>query len=252
MKGAAYPPRAAFLSGPRYLLCGFRLLTRRGVRRYVAIPLAANTLLFAGMLWFLGDRFGQLTQWLLGYLPEWLGWLTWLFWGLFALTAGIMLFFGFSLLANLIGAPFNGYLAAAVEEHLTGTRPPESPNSIWREALVAVGGELLKWSYYLLWMIPLWLASLLLAPAAPLLWFLFGAWMYSIEYTGYPLGNHGLTFRGIRRSLRNRRGLALGFGGAVTLATMTPLLNFLVMPAAVAGATAMAVAHLPETGRRQA
>ncbi|MEA3292677.1 MAG: sulfate transporter CysZ, partial [Pseudomonadota bacterium] len=75
-----------FLAGARYLLRGFRLIGRRGIRRYVAIPLAINVLLFAGLLWFLGDRFGVLTDWLLGFVPEWLGWLLWLFWILFSAT----------------------------------------------------------------------------------------------------------------------------------------------------------------------
>ncbi|MEA3291891.1 MAG: EI24 domain-containing protein, partial [Pseudomonadota bacterium] len=133
-------------------------------------------------------------------------------------------------------------------QSLTGKRPPDSPVSSWLEIATAIGSELRKWGYYLLWLLPLGLASLLLAPIAPLLWFLFGAWMYSIEYADYPMGNHGLTFSGIRRALRGRRALSLGFGGAVMLVTMTPLLNLLVMPAAVAGATAMTVDHFPEAG----
>jgi CysZ protein len=41
-----------------------------------------------------------------------------------------------------------------------------------------------------------------------------------------------------------KRFLNLGFGSAVSVATMTPFLNFLVMPAAVAGATALWVDQL--------
>ena len=39
--------------------------------------------------------------------------------------------------------------------------------------------------------------------------------------------------------LREKRLLALGFGAATLLMTLIPFVNFLVMPAAVAGATAM-------------
>ena len=39
--------------------------------------------------------------------------------------------------------------------------------------------------------------------------------------------------------------LSLGFGGAVMLATLIPLFNFLVMPVAVAGATALRVEQIP-------
>ena len=53
------------------------------------------------------------------------------------------------------------------------------------------------------------------------------------------MGNHGLRADEQKLCLRKKRLMSLGFGGAVSVATMIPVLNFLVMPAAVAGATAM-------------
>jgi CysZ protein len=53
------------------------------------------------------------------------------------------------------------------------------------------------------------------------------------------MGNHGLRADEQKRRLGEKRMMSLGFGGAVTIATMIPVVNFLVMPAAVAGATAM-------------
>ena len=44
------------------------------------------------------------------------------------------------------------------------------------------------------------------------------------------------------------RGLSLGFGAAVTAAMMVPVLNFLVMPAAVAGATLLWLDHMRPAG----
>jgi CysZ protein len=89
--------------------------------------------------------------------------------------------------------------------------------------------------------------------AAPVVWMLFGAWMLAISYVDYPMGNHGLGFPEQRRRLRERRYLALGFGGAVMCALAVPVVNFLVIPAAVAGATALWVERLgaprPPPGR---
>jgi CysZ protein len=48
----------------------------------------------------------------------------------------------------------------------------------------------------------------------------------------------------MRATLRRRRALSLGFGAAAAGLTTIPILNFVVMPAAVAGATAMWVAEL--------
>ena len=59
----------------------------------------------------------------------------------------------------------------------------------------------------------------------------------SIEYFDYPMGNHDIVFDEEKRRLRERRGIALGFGGGVMVMTSIPIINFVTMPVAVAGAT---------------
>jgi len=78
------------------------------------------------------------------------------------------------------------------------------------------------------------------------LWFLYTAWMLAFQYVDYPMGNHGYKFTAIRARLRGRRLLGLGFGAATAAMTLVPVLNFVVMPAAVAGATALWVRELRE------
>ena len=53
-------------------------------------------------------------------LGAWLDWLRYLLWPLFVLTAVLLVFYTFSLLTNLIAAPFNGLLAEAVEKLAAG------------------------------------------------------------------------------------------------------------------------------------
>jgi len=233
------------IGGFGYLLLGLRLLTKPGVKRYVVMPLLINIALFGLLFWIAGDYFQQLVNYLLSMLPAWLEWLSKILWLLFAILAGLIMFFTFSFAANLVGAPFNSYLAAAVEKHLTGTNPVGSERQLWAEFGVMVLGELKKWGYYALWSIPLLIVSWFIAPIAPFLWFIFGAWMFSIEYLDYPMGNYGLTFSDIRKQIASKRMLSLSFGSAVTVATMIPIFNFIVMPVAVAGATAMRVDKFP-------
>ena len=83
---------------------------------------------------------------------------------------------------------------------------------------------------------------------------LFGAWMLAISYRGLP---HGQPRPELSRAAPHRLGqhryLALGFGGAAMAALAIPLVNFLVIPAAVAGATILWVERLdrrPPAGRR--
>lgn len=224
------------LAGPAYLLHGFRLIRRPGLRRYVLIPLVVNTALFAALIVYGVGRFDALIDEL---LPPAFDWLEWLLWPLFAATVLVIAFYAFGLVANLIAAPFNSLLAAAVERSLTGTAPQDGGGL--REALAGLGHEIKKFLFLAGCAAPL--LVLFVIPGvnllAPLAWFLFSAWLMALEYSDYPLGNRGLRFTEIRAHVRQRPLLALGFGASVLLCTMIPLLNFLTMPAAVAGATAL-------------
>lgn len=228
-------------SGASYLFRGFGLLLKPGIRVWVIIPLLINCLLFAIGIAVGVQQFESLMQWLMPDLPGWLQWLSWLLWILFAAGALLIMFFTFSLAANLVGSPFNALLAQAVERHLghaeSGT--PASDVGLFANIIPAMANEVKKILYFILWSIPF--LVLFLIPvvnlAAPVLWFLFSAWVFALEYTDYPMGNHDLSFAEQRKILRARSFQSIGFGGVVGLATMIPVANFLVMPAAVAGAT---------------
>ena len=94
-------------------------------------------------------------------------------------------------------------------------------------------------------MIPLLIISVIpvINSISHFLWAIFSAWMLALQYTDYPLGNCGYSFSKIRYTLSNFTILSLGFGGSATLATMIPILNFLVMPVSVAGATIMTIKY---------
>lgn len=236
------------LAGAGYLFRGLRLIVQPGLRRYVALPLLINVLVFGGLLWLAVDQFGALVDYIMPALPEWLMWLAWLLWLLFGLAAAVLVFFTFSVVANLIAAPFNDLLAEAVERRLSGQGPPGG-GGIWQAvkgAPLAMFDELRKLGYFVKWAIPILI--LFVIPGvnliAPIVWAVFTAWMLAIEYTDYPMGNHELPAVEQRRILSGRRWLSLGFGGMVMVGTMVPLANLVVMPAAVAGASALWVERL--------
>jgi CysZ protein len=72
---------------------------------------------------------------------------------------------------------------------------------------------------------------------APVLWFLFGAWMMAIQYCDYPMDNNKVSFRQMKVMLAQRRLTSLSFGAIVQVGMMIPLVNLVMMPAAVIGAT---------------
>lgn len=238
-------------AGATYLLEGIRSLMRPGLRRYVALPLLVSSVVFLAIGWMAADQFEVLLDWI---LPQdgWLSFLRWLLWPLFALATILIVFFTFTAIANLIAAPFNSLLAEQVERQILGaTRSGETDNidaspaartaGIVTGALSSIGSELRKLGYFALR--AALLLPLFLIPGvnivAPFLWLLFTAWYIALEYSDYPLGNRGMAFPEQRRRLREIRLAALGFGGAVNLLMLVPVLNFLAMPAAVAGATIM-------------
>ena len=112
-----------FTKGVRYLLSGFQLITQPGLRPFVMVPLFINIILFTGAIWY---GVGIFDTYMESLLPEWLAWLEWLLWPLFALAFMVIVFYSFTLVANLIAAPFNGLLAEKVQLRVSDIHIPES------------------------------------------------------------------------------------------------------------------------------
>ena len=226
--------------GAGYLLKGLSMLPDPAIRPFVLIPLIVNILLFVGAIWLLLTQFDVWIDFLLGYLPDWASFLEFLLWPLFALMVLVVVYYSFTLVANLIAAPFNGFLSEKVERKLRGEVVTDEG---WQAiiALVprAIGRELSKLAYYLPRFVLLLILTFIpvLNIAAPFLWFLFGAWMMAIQYCDYPMDNNKVSFKQMKELLKARRLTSVGFGGLVQLGMMIPVLNLVLMPAAVVGAT---------------
>jgi len=233
------------ISGAGYLFQGMWLITRPGLRRFVLMPLLINIVVFIAAIYVGIMQFEALILQLHSSVPSWLQWLDWLLWPLFIALLFIVVFYSFSLVANLIASPFNGLLAEKVELFLTN-QPLIQGNEgtqLLADLLPTLRDEVGKILYALLWAIP-FLFLLFVPVVGPLLWFLYTAWMLAVEYADYPMGNHGVKFAELRQRLRKQRGLSLSFGSAVAVMGMVPIINFILMPSAVAGATAMWVHEL--------
>ena len=83
------------------------------------------------------------------------------------------------------------------------------------------------------------LVFFLLPVIGQVVWFLFTSWMMAIQYCDYPYDNHKISFANMRSQLRGDLTGSYSFGITVSIASMVPFLNLLVMPVAVCGATAM-------------
>jgi len=153
----------------------------------------------------------------------------------------IAVYFLASILANLIASPFNDLLSEQIVRSKEGSG--KNRNSVL-QVLAGIGSvltsEIKKYLYFGLFYIPIVIITfippfnLFVAPAA---WFIFGAWMLALEYLAFPIQNNRQTFAQVRSFARSNRMRAMGFGLAILLATLVPFVNFIVIPAGVAGAT---------------
>ncbi len=232
--------------GLGYLYQGLGLLFKPGIWPYVVVPLTINLILFSLIIAYAYQQFNFWIVSILDWLPGWLSFVDWLLWMTFGLFILFIVIFTFNLLANLIAAPFNGFLAEAVERYLVGEPSRQKPRTLAKEVLVSLVREVRKMGYYLPRALLLFLLGLIpfITPIAPLLWFLFGAWMMAIQYLDYPMDNNRISFGRMRLELQEQRLTPLGFGSGVLLVAMVPLLNLIIMPAAVAGATVCWVKEL--------
>ena len=233
--------QAHVLSGPQYLREGLKLVLSPNLRMFVLLPLAINLLLFGGLIYFAGHEFSLWLDALMPTLPSWLSFLSYILWPLFVALLVLMVFFTFTLVANVIAAPFNGFLAEKVEVVVRGqdTFPPFS----WAELVAMVprtfSREMRKLGYFLPRAIGLFILSFIPVVnviAAPL-WLVFGIWMMAIQYIDYPADNNKMSWQDMLAWLRQKRWQSMGFGGITYLALLIPGVNVLMMPAAVAGAT---------------
>lgn len=243
------------MKGIHYFFSGFSLILKPHVLPFVLIPLLINVLLFSALIYYGWQQYQSLEMWVESQLPDWLTWLEWLLLPIFIITVLVAVFFTFTIVANFIAAPFNGALAEAVEKLLTNEALPSG--SLWetlKEVPTMLMTEVHKILYYLRWVIPLFLLGFvpILNLIMPILWFTFGAWMMCLQYADFPMGNHAIKPPRQRELLGGRRFLSLSFGASVMVATMIPIINFLVMPIAVAGATQLWVSEFRAQNRLQA
>lgn len=224
------------VSAVHFFIKGLIWLAKPPLRRFLIVPIAINFSLYS-VAFALG--YFYLPPLVAHAIPSWLDWLTWLIKPLFFISFIVVGYFTFSLLANLIAAPFYGVLAEKTQALLwqaEGIAAPENPAP---PSSTMMWGELKRLGYLLKWMTALVAISLIpgLNLLAPLLWAMFGAWACALEFFAYPLENQGLAFQAQKSLLQSRRFGTLSFGGLVMLGLSVPLLNTLISPAAVIAAT---------------
>jgi CysZ protein len=235
------------LKGISHVRDGFKLIKLRGIKRYVVVPVLINFILFTGAIWYGYTKFDTLLE---RFLPNWLKWFEGAIWLIFAVVCLLVILFAFTLLANVFGAPFNGVLSEKIEEKITNEKVDidEGYLALLQGTRIGLCNEFRKLFYIAIRAIPLLLLFLIpgINAFAPFIWFMFGAWMFAIEYLDYPMGNRNLTFKQQLVLIKQNRYICIGMGMGLMIMTIVPGLNFFAMPVGVAAATAVWTEHLKQ------
>ncbi len=227
-------------SGASYFFKGFSLIRQKGIRRFVFIPLAINALLFSFAFYFVYLELNTYMESIMSWLPSWLDWLSVILWPLAVITILVIFSFIFSTVANWLAAPFNGLLSEKMEAMLSGNEAPKgSMLDIVKDVPRTLSREWQKLAYYLPRAIGFFIIMWLLPVVGQVIWFLFIAWMMAIQYKDYPFDNHKVPFATMKQMLKQNQGISYSFGLTVAVFSMIPIVNLVVMPVAICGATAL-------------
>ena len=212
-----------------------------GLRRFVVIPLLANIAVFALMAGAIYQAMsGLYIEYTSNFIGDWefLAWIvTPLIWLFGTLLSGYISIF----IVLFLTSPFHGLLAERVEEYVTGEAIVNEGSAL--QMVLAIPRGFLREIQKMVHYVPMALLVLIitLIPGlnviAPLLWILLGAWMMSLQFVDYPMDNHRLSFGEVRAACSARRSTSITFGTVVAFVSGLPILNLILIPAAVAGAT---------------
>lgn len=226
-----------FTSGVGFFLQGFGWVARNG--RWWAfglIPALVAFAVYVVALIYLGTNAAELAEFLTPFADSW-GWRE-----LFRTLVGIALFLGglalavvtFAAVTLVIGEPFYERLSSAVDvlEH-------EVEQPWWRTLPRSIRDSAVTLLYVLLFTVPLFFLGFVPVvgqTVAPVLGAAVSGFFLTVELATLPLERRGMARKQRFALLRANKASALGFGVAVFLLFLVPLVAVIAMPAAVAGA----------------
>ncbi|MBA2710316.1 MAG: sulfate transporter CysZ [Tatlockia sp.] len=224
-----------FLKGMIFLMLGVRHLFTPGLKRFVLLPMLFNFLLFSGLFYLLYHYAFPYSNYYIDQLPSWLHFLSGLILVIIAISFFLLFLSMFTVLFNLVAAPFNGLLAEKAQILLYETKIPSL--SLTEITIRTIKRQL----QFLGFFIPRFLGMVILFfvpfihPIYPFLWFWFTAWILSIQYQDFVMDNNLISFDVMRIKIKERTMLSLGFGSFINLLSFIPVLNLITLPAAVIG-----------------
>ncbi len=217
---------------------------------YFAVPVLINTLVYSAGAYLFFSRMGPLLHWMFGD-PQ-----TWYFKALFV-AAGIVigavfalvLIITFTAVGLVIAGPFLDVVSQKVDELRLGCDP--SPDgSVVADVVKSILSQMKKIIFFFLiqglclmvYAIPVF-GQIGGAAIQLVVSFFFLAW----EFWDFPMDRRKMSFKEKKDFLFQYKYAAIGFGCVCFAYILIPLLNFVMMPMSVAGATILISELMEET-----
>ncbi len=213
--------------------------------KYSIAPMIINLLIY-------GSVFILSYSWFTGSIESWLGiegteagfWLKFLHTALLILGFILLLFFCyllFTILGNVITAPFNEEISQRVEEIVTGTKEAHKMG-FWEDAYISIKGEVQKLAFYLI--ILLLIFSLNLIPVAgsviaTVLGVVFSSFYNALDFLDYPMTRKKMRFLDKIKVTRKGKLVTYGFGFTAFLLLFLPVINIFMKPILVVAGTSL-------------
>jgi CysZ protein len=219
---------------------------------FVIIPTMINIALFALSAWLLINNAGSLVDWLWekpvidGILSYLLVALWYVVFVLVHLVAVVVSYAIVLLVGGIVASPFHDFLSEQTERILRGVEElPESDESVVWGLIRSIGSSAFIGLSYAAIMLPILLLNLvpgLGSVVATVLGTCVSAFFVSLEYTDPTLQRHEVPLKQKLRLIWQHLPLTGSFGLGTSLLLWVPLMNFVCMPIAVIGGTALGIA----------
>ncbi len=216
---------------------------QRGLWWLALLPFLINLALFSFLIWL---GYTYLGAWLEGLLPAGSGWwwqaLAYLLMVLLALALLALGVYLFAVVGAIVAAPFLEMLTVKTERLAPGMPPgaPPMDSGIMRDIWRVIKQSLMRLALFGLIMLPLLLLNLI--PGLGGLIYSGLAWLVTsfflaLEFIDYPLDRRGLSLGQKMAYVRSMGWGWLGFGSAVLVMGLVPVLNFALLSLAAVGGT---------------
>src|SRR5690554_5321342 len=248
-------PRQQFIAGGLLPLHALRLLLANlKLVPLLIIPVLINMVLFAVSIYFLVQYAGQGVEWLWakptagGALEQAVLVLWYVVYVLAILVSVALSYVIVLMLGGILASPFHDILSEATEKILLGTDEVEGTGlSFLVETLRSLGSNIVIVLIYFSLLIPVLMLNLipgLGTVAASALGMMLSAYFVGLEYCDPLLTRRNTPVKRKFGLIREHIWFAGAFGLGTNFLLLLPFLNFLCMPIAVMGGTAMGIVLL--------